>query len=599
MSNTGVGREPIQIFEIEQPSCSNEYGVSPCTASGSDKCFNTRFTCQDPENYNQNDKIFWRFTQASSSRIIDTYEEGVDFVKTPAIPSLIKASTTPTEINPGGGSEDIGALGRRSSVKINLGDSKSDDSFADKYLDTRPYSPFDTGTFWGKFLARNPYYASQVCRIYEGYRGEDLSEMLQRTYIIDKIDGPTSKGAVSITAKDPLKLADDKRAQAPMTSDLALVAGIDSSQTTGITFVGLETDISDELGNTGTTRYIRLNDEIISYTGYSVASLQYTLTGALRAQLLTEADSHSLGESGQRAVRYEAMESWLIARDLILNYSTVPDSYIDLDAWNEEGNTWLTPYIFTGTIAEPTPVTDLVGELAQQSLFYIWWNERTQLIELRALRPATGALPQLNDDVNILENSFSLKTKPDERISRVAIYYNKRNPTGDADDIANYSNARITVNGEVESEFLYNEIRTTSIFSRWMVSAAQAVQIGTRQLAAFSDTPKYIQLSVDAKDRDLWTADIVEILTNQIQDQFGQPDSGLWQITSAQEIKHGDTVKYNLRQFTFQIDRAAFWTENNQVDYASANPAERLTGNAWWADNDGLMPGGDDGYKWS
>lgn len=52
-SETTVGREPVQIVEMKQPLCGNVYGVSPCTASRAAglECYNTRFTCQDPENF--------------------------------------------------------------------------------------------------------------------------------------------------------------------------------------------------------------------------------------------------------------------------------------------------------------------------------------------------------------------------------------------------------------------------------------------------------------------------------------------------------------------------------------------------------------------
>jgi len=48
-----VGRESVQIVEMKQPICGNVYGVSPCTASGVAglECYNTRATCQDPDNY--------------------------------------------------------------------------------------------------------------------------------------------------------------------------------------------------------------------------------------------------------------------------------------------------------------------------------------------------------------------------------------------------------------------------------------------------------------------------------------------------------------------------------------------------------------------
>ena len=363
MSNTTIGREPIQIFEIEQPSCSNTYGVSPCAAAGTSKCFNTRATCQDTPNYNHDSSIFWRFTHASSNVVIDTYEQDGTIVKTPAIPSLVSVSTVPTKINAGGASDDLSVLGRRASVKITLGDHQHDDSFADKYVDERPYNAFDSGTFWGKWIRRNPYYSAMKCRVYEGYVGETLDQMITKTYVVDAIDGANSQGKVSITAKDPLSLADDKRAIMPQTSDLELFAAINQSQTTSIILTGAESDLSQEMGNTGANKYIRIDDEIILYTGYTVSTEQYTLTGVVRGQLGTTGASHSADESAQRVIHYDTMYSWLIAKDAILNYSTVPVDYIDDAAWDTEGNLWLTPFQFTGTIAEPTPVVDILEEL--------------------------------------------------------------------------------------------------------------------------------------------------------------------------------------------------------------------------------------------
>ena len=53
MSETKFGREPIELVEMVLPKCANTYGTAPCTASGApgSECFNTRATCQDPDNY--------------------------------------------------------------------------------------------------------------------------------------------------------------------------------------------------------------------------------------------------------------------------------------------------------------------------------------------------------------------------------------------------------------------------------------------------------------------------------------------------------------------------------------------------------------------
>lgn len=53
MSETDLGREPVELVELLLPKCANVHGVFPCTASqtGNAKCFNTRATCNDRDNY--------------------------------------------------------------------------------------------------------------------------------------------------------------------------------------------------------------------------------------------------------------------------------------------------------------------------------------------------------------------------------------------------------------------------------------------------------------------------------------------------------------------------------------------------------------------
>lgn len=46
-----LSRKPFRFVELVLDSCGLTYGTAPCTASGDDKCFNKRFTCQDPENF--------------------------------------------------------------------------------------------------------------------------------------------------------------------------------------------------------------------------------------------------------------------------------------------------------------------------------------------------------------------------------------------------------------------------------------------------------------------------------------------------------------------------------------------------------------------
>jgi hypothetical protein len=75
-------------------------------------------------------------------------------------------------------------------------------------------------------------------------------------------------------------------------------------------------------------------------------------------------------------------------------------------------------------------------------------------------------------------------------------------------------------------------------------------------------------------------------------------------VISAQEVKSGETVRYELQSFGPRTnenptgDAFSFWTEAGMTTYASATADERLV-NAFWGEADGTMPGGDPGYYWN
>src|SRR5690625_7957717 len=84
-------------------------------------------------------------------------------------PSIKRISTAPTVINPGGGGRRSGPLGQRASLSVTFQDHPSSDLLTDPYLDERGVDALRQGTFWTKWLARNPYYNNRIVRVYDGY----------------------------------------------------------------------------------------------------------------------------------------------------------------------------------------------------------------------------------------------------------------------------------------------------------------------------------------------------------------------------------------------------------------------------------------------
>jgi len=143
----------VTYVELDLNRCSLSYGVGACTAAGSEKCFNTRPTCQDKPNYTTETETI-RFCVPSSNVPADS----------DAIPSVTGVDYTPARL-------DLGeSIGVRASATITFGDHRFPDTgpAGDRYVAYRAYDPFNTGTFWGKFRARHSVIKGAAIRIIQG-----------------------------------------------------------------------------------------------------------------------------------------------------------------------------------------------------------------------------------------------------------------------------------------------------------------------------------------------------------------------------------------------------------------------------------------------
>ena len=588
MSENTIGREPLQIIEIEQPLCSLEYGVSPCTAAigvtGSIKCFNTSKTCQDLPNYAP-EPLLLRFCKPQA-----TQPEGIF-----CVPSLQSVSTSPTQINVVGGSKSKGPLGVRAELSVSFKDHPYSDVLVDKYRTERGYIATDRGSYWSKWLARNPYYTGYIIRVYDGYVGQALADMGKRTYLIDTFSGPDSNQNVTIKAKDVLKLADNDKAQAPIASTGELI--VDYSDTASMDPMRITGGIASEYPAPGK---VRINKELFSYTGVStISETEINITGVTRSINGTDPESHDEGDRVQLCLEYTNIRPDDLTNDLLTTYGAVPSGFIPLSDWSAEASVWLEQFRLSALITEPTGVTDLLGEITEQALFYIWWDERDEQIKLRALRPAAGDFVKPIDNFkNILAGTFELNAKPKERISQVWVFFGQRNPVEKLDDEQNYRRVRVRLDGDAESDLQYGERRIRKIYSRWIQTDAVAIQTTVRLLSRFRDTPEYIAFALDAKDRSMWTGDLADVTVDSVVDVTGAPRILRWQVISAEETVSGEVTDYQLQRFEYGAqDKAAFWMVSDAPTYENASESERLTG-SFWGDAFGLMPNGDDGYSW-
>ena len=573
--------EPITIVEIDRDVCSLTFSVSPCPATGT-PCFNTWATCAARSAFTATTQTL-RFVKPRADLPLSL----------DAIPSVTSTSTAPTELNVGDVDASSGPLGKRAQATVTFQDHQTSDIQLDPYVATRGGIPYQRGTFWTKLKARWPYHKGRKLRIYDGYMGQSVNAMVKREYLIDAIDGPNSDGRVTVRALDPLRILDDKTSQAPILSRGELSAAITNVQTT-ITVTGA---VLADYPATGT---LRIKSELLTYTGRTESGGIITFTGITRGTDGTTAAAHEIQSRVQTCLRYTDQNAWEVAKSLIQTFAPAAYAFIDLTQWTAEANQWLDGFIVSAVISEPTGLNQLLAELCRDAQFFIWWDERQQKILLRAVRPPAETPAQWSDDSNILAGSASIAYKPAERISQIWYYYQPRDLAKKVDEEENYRKVRIRIDADSESVREYGETAVEKIFSRWVRTDAIVTAITTRLLDRYRDVPFYLTVSVDAKDRNVWTADVVDVSTRLLTNTDGLPFNTRYQVISAQETSPGHIAKYVLQSYAITGGgtdvRYGYYMAADAPIYSAATEAQKATG-GWYAGTDGLISG-DPGYEY-
>lgn len=510
-----VGRIPICIVEIDLDYCENTYGTAPCTASGSGdaKCFNCFKTCQDTANYSKTTKTYKFCSSQAYLPIGDTY-----------FPCVRDVDIAPTQLKIIGLSVDC-------SVTVSLQDFTHHDRGIDPYVGERTYNPEEQGTFFGRLCARNPYVQNREMRIKEGYIDENRTLHLQtRTYLIDRIERPDSKGVVKIYGKGLLRSISEGKQKGP-----AYLATLDSGIGTGAATLNLtfEATRGDLLGPTG---YVKIGDELMFYA--SRAGNALTVNSGARGGYGTPITSHAAGARVFQAKVYTGVSAsnklTEIMRYLLVDCGLVPSGYVDVSEWDAEvaakyddpDNGLTNNRVLT--LSKPKPVKDLVEEILRTMGAAMWYDEFQNKLIFRVFDGVEDDVPVWDDSI-ILSGTLSWKILEKEYFSQIGFYHmyyldlleegkGDIDPTPDNTDISYYY-----VDTDAESENRHNNSVTYDIPTRFVTITSVFDEVAERLLAIFSSLRREIKLRVDARHATRKIGDYVDISTRHIQGFDGAP----------------------------------------------------------------------------
>ena len=559
-----AGRRPITAVFIDLDQCANVFGTLPCTASAAtgSECFNTFGTCQDKANYDGSGE----FRLVLSDAHADAFNSPNGSLGDVYIPCVDSVSIAPEKITPGRG------LGYRGRATITCIDFPHHDINVDPYVATRGYTPTEQGSFFGKLLARNKHYVNRpiAIRHYFHAGGRASADRYREAhYILDKIEGPDARGKVTITAKDPLMLAEAAKAQCPKPSTGTLSANLAAGTTTTFSM-----NTGEGAGYPTGPHDIRINDEIISITSRSGDTFTINLRG-IRG---TTADDHEQDDTVQ-----ECYSKWggtihrvdLVLAELLQDYAGIPASYIPAATWATEASTWAPAYYLDTVVSEPTSVADLLSEILVETNSVLWWSPSERLFKWKTQTPDYSVLETLTDR-DFVDESVTVKRLEKDRVSQVLYYSDVRNWT-ESREPKNYRALQVRIDATGESDDAYQSPSIKKIFARWLQSPSLTGEVASRYLARFKNPPEQFITELDLKDIEtILTGDHVRMTSDRMQDEYGAADTIEMQVLSVQHNNKTERIKVEALRFRYDAQRYCSIGPDTLNDYTAESAPNKL-----------------------
>ena len=522
----------FHVIELDLPQV-----VGACTISG-EPGFSTPLTCND---------------QSSFTTVIKTHkftDTGLLLNESDVYKCLQRVNETTPKLKAGNG------VASRATANISLIDFIEDPNLTSPALIANP-DLARQGTFFGKLKARN-ILANKRVRV-KYYESDGVTHTLIRTnnYIATDIKRG-SNDTWSLTCKDVLYRADADKSQFPKVITGRLTGGINSGSTS-ITFEG---DIADWTPFAKYTAVI--SNDLLMITNASGNATQVTLTVARASTItlgdrtiLNQPEDHSAGDEVFRARKYNNANLYTVLQDVFADAGMSVDDY-DGTTMQSEIATWI-PSIENSIDAiffESKDSAKQLDDICAQFMLDIWTDTELGKVTLKATTPWNQTTAVLIENQQIKFGSISISESKDLHYSRAFLQYDKRKLT-ESDDNVNFARSSLAVNRDLEGPLYYDEEKIKKLGKSIILSNKTSnIEIGdlitTRYVQRFSNRPEQIDFTIDESNLNFKLGDVVEIVTADNQDIFGNPKQGFRsQVTQVSPTNDGgrlykvSTTTYN------------------------------------------------------
>jgi len=569
-----IGQSWVYYVEILPRTCSNVYGVAPCTASGG-QCAYSWATCEDPDNFVLTTTTF-KFSSKEGQKI---------FEGTQVQPTLVSVSDLPTEINPNK-SSTINARVQMTFEDVKNPPPLHSEKGAGKFHEYR------NSTFWRIFTRiYRESYKYCILRLYEGLPSyTQLSDFnLRRELKVSNIEF-VSGGKVRVTATDKTRSAKNVKIPNAISSSNVTTAIIGATDLTIPVTDGSEFKVWAKLNGFGKiidpdngNEYFRFQSistnnlvlPSVFYRGLFGTSAVQHAAGCKVIQVAALSGYTDIGNSSDGGVNpvyilLEILQDWL----------NIADADIDSDQFDDERAIWYSSLRYRRIIESPISADKLISQLCQFMMANVWQDEN-QKITFKGFHPTTPGvtLSEFKTTENILDNSIKINNKTETQISRVIVHFAPNDTWGTKDHTSedDFNEHLVWINAAAENSNGQGDLVEKEFFADWIFKLQDAKSFANRYIRRYSPTaPAELEFEVYRRDAETETGDIIELTSDQFAEDDGSDSTLKFQLLAKSESQRG-VINMKALETKFVL-KYAFITPNGYPDWTSATAAQKEYG---------------------
>jgi hypothetical protein len=289
-----------------------------------------------------------------------------------------------------------------------------------------------------------------------------------------------------------------------------------------------------------------------------------------------------------------------IVIEILHDYVGIDNAFIDLTGMEKLKVEWLSLYVLSALVTQPTSAKDLLEELCQLGLL-LWWDEDDQLIKMDVVKPLGKTISTIDDDSNIIADSFSCSQDGSMRCSQIWLKFAQRNPALDFSK-ENMAACQISADLDTETADAYGGSQLMVIESRWIpyTGWTLAKKITSNMLSIYHDPPIIVDIRIDQKDANIKVGSWIRFESDQFLDADGAVDPQLMLVLEKEEdFTSNGGVRLLAMTLGYDADaRYGLISDASTIGDYTAESAANQDKYAFICDaSDSEMSNGDDCYK--